>query len=84
MTIADLNQIFVSNDVPTGCYSFSGPGGGDTYVLESENGQWLLYYNDRGQRYEQQEFADESIACEAMLKAVARLVKGGQHRDVCT
>ncbi len=84
MTTAQLKLLFEKNHVPAHYYSFDSRVGSDTYVLEHRSDDWLLYYTERGNRFEEQQFVTEDEACRAMLAKVQTMLRGGQHRDILT
>ncbi|SFM79372.1 hypothetical protein [Nitrosomonas communis] len=44
------------------------PEANETYCLVQENGIWLIYYAERGQRGDLHEYATEEEACNAFLE----------------
>ncbi len=81
MTALELALVLKNNNVPTNYYSFAGMGGGDCYVLEHA-GNWIVYYSERGSKYDEAAFDTEDAACRNMFSKVARMVEGGQHRSI--
>ena len=39
----------------------------EAYVLDRENGQWVVYYSERGLKRNLQSFEDEAHACNHLL-----------------
>jgi hypothetical protein len=40
----------------------------ETYCLIHERGTWIVYYSERGQRSNAQDFVDENDACRAFIE----------------
>ncbi len=79
----ELNNLFVSNDVPTNYYSFGKPGAGDCFSLENVDGKWLIYYySERGDKELENTFTSEKSACLALFSLVQKTVKEEQGRVI--
>jgi len=69
MTLADLKEVLVSEGIPTNWYLLENHGiKEDKICIETEGSQWIVYYSERGKKYDVSSFGDESSACEEMLR----------------
>lgn len=70
MSIAELKIKLFEMEVPHYCYSVGADDDQRTCLVE-ENGKWLVYYNEDGERMDLVEHSTESDACDDMLKRLA-------------
>ncbi len=70
MSIAELKVKLFELDVPHYFYSVGADDEQRTCLIE-ENGKWLVYYNEDGERMDLTEHFSENDACEELLKRVA-------------
>ena len=69
MTVQDLQTKLFELDIPHYYYTICGSGDDDDQriCLINEEGKWLVYYCEDGDRMEVSEYADEAQACEDCL-----------------
>jgi hypothetical protein len=67
MNVGELEQELASRGVDPRNYRIDEPPGESTMVLKKQGKVWLVYWSERGGRYDLQRFTDETSACEYML-----------------
>ena len=67
MTKDELEQILQTEKVDPRSYSLDGGDADDTLCLGHEDGRWVVYYSERGKRYNHRWFSTESAACQYLL-----------------
>ena len=73
MTKSELKNILEQALIIPAAYSLDGGNPNESYVLSHEpNGQWAVYYSERGSRNDLRLFDSESSACEYFLNQVLR------------
>ena len=73
MNIHELEKALKKANVPESCYSLMKGGlPNEAYCLTSENGNWIIYYSERGNRSGLTVFKSESEACTYFYNKLAR------------
>lgn len=73
MTVQELQTKLFEMDVPHYYYNICGSGEDEDQriCLANENGRWLVYYSENGDRAEINEYLNESEACEDFLNRLS-------------
>lgn len=73
MTVQELQERLFELDIPHYYYNICGTCEDEEQriCLVSENGKWLVYYSEDGERLEVSEYLDESEACADCLSRLA-------------
>ena len=74
MNIIELNKIFEDENVPIELYSLKGGYPNESYCIEKVNGQWEVYYSERGSKSGLMFFDTEEKACLHLYKCVKRML----------
>jgi len=53
--------------MPAKAVSFDGSGSGDNYAIEHRAAGWVVYYSERGNRFDEQTFPSERVALRYLL-----------------
>jgi len=76
MNIKDLKRNLDENNVPRNSYSLNGElPMGSGYVLDFVYGKWIVFLFDRGGRYGESEYDNESDACLRIYNALLAYYK---------
>lgn len=67
MNVAELQEELGRLGVDPRDYRINQPPAESTMVLKKQGKVWLVYWSERGGRYELRRFSDETSACEHML-----------------
>ena len=67
MNKIDLQKILVEEKFNPRAYSLDEEQKDEALCLRCENGQWCVYYSERGLQTDKECFGDESAACEFFL-----------------
>lgn len=71
MTINELKAKLEQIGAPNSWYNLDQYGNDDQKLtIKNENGKWIVYYSERGDRIKPTEYATESEACEDLLNRV--------------
>ena len=70
LTESKLRQILISEDVDPNSYDLGGGLPSEKYVLAHANGQWCVYYSERGMRGGLRCYDDEHEACRDLLERI--------------
>jgi len=62
-----LREILRSEGIRDSAYSLEGGLRDDTLTLDQIGERWIVYYSERGQRWDERSFSDEDAACEYLL-----------------
>jgi hypothetical protein len=76
MKIKDLIRI-ISDSYPLDIVDFENEYPNESYCIRENNGEWEVYYSERGQKTGLTKFYSESKACEYLLDKIKRL----QHKN---
>lgn len=68
MNKEDLQKILVQEDYKPSTYSLTGGEPDEALCLSFDDGQWHVYYSERGLQTGKVSFGSESEACEYFLK----------------
>ena len=68
MNVEELKKKLRESGISDDSYVLDGRVAMDQYVLDREGDQWIVYYEERGNRNRLQHFATEDQACEHLLK----------------
>lgn len=64
MNCSQLKEMLDKANIPESSYNLTGQGVLDNrYVLEHRGSSWLVYYYERGKKYEVKEYSSEGSAC---------------------
>lgn len=74
MNIIELKKIFEDENVPRELYSLKGGLPNESYCIEQVNGQWEVYYSERGSKSSLKFFDTEEKACLYLYKSVKRML----------
>ena len=75
MTRSELLQELQARRIPEEAYCLDGGLPCEAYVLGFGEGQWQVYYSERGQKTGCRDFATEAEACVCFLERISREVK---------
>ena len=78
MVIKDLIRI-IADSYPLDIVDFKNEYPNESYCIKNNNGQWEVYYSERGQKTGLTKCNSESEACEHLLKKIQTSHKKG-HR----
>jgi len=71
MTINDLKAKLEQLGTPNSWYHLEQYGNDDQKLtIKNENGKWIVYYSERGDRIKPSEYTTESEACEDLLNRI--------------
>ncbi len=71
MNTAQLHRILVEAGFRPGSYSLDGGDQNDTLCIQAlSGGRLVVYYTERGSRFDTHKFDDESAACEYFLQTM--------------
>ena len=73
MTTSELKQILDNERFDPRVYSLDGGMANDTLCLSREGCQWIVYYTERGLRFDDKCFESESDACNHLLSLLRSL-----------
>jgi hypothetical protein len=71
MNCQDLIETLKSLGVPAGAYSVGSPRN-ETYSLIPEDGNWKVFYSERGNRNDEATYSDEDRACQDLFERITR------------
>ncbi|MED3649686.1 hypothetical protein [Heyndrickxia sporothermodurans] len=66
----ELKQLLINSNVPKDLYSLEGGLPNEALCLNEENGQWEVYYSERGVKSQLKRFDSEDRACEYFCKEI--------------
>lgn len=67
-----LKAILIKNNVPSYYYNLYGVGETDQRVcLEFDNGNWIVFYSERGKTFDLKQFSTEDDACQDVLNRLS-------------
>ncbi len=72
LNLESLRALLEAADVDPSAYSLDGGFASDAFVLERQNGHWVIFYTERGLRRGEVEFDSEDAACSNLLARVLR------------
>jgi hypothetical protein len=73
MNTKEVERKLKAENVPGDCYSIMKGGlPNEAYCLNAENGAWVVYYSERGNRSGLTVFRTESEACTCLYNKVKR------------
>lgn len=70
MDKAELARVLQEDGYRPTAYSLDGGLRDDTLCLDEVHGKWVVYYSERGQRWNEREFSSEDAACQYFLKLI--------------
>lgn len=70
MRLADLQQALEHLEIPPGRYSLTGGMPEDGFGIKRQGQRWIVYYSERGSRFEVERFDDEDTACRRLWTLV--------------
>jgi hypothetical protein len=73
LTRESLSGVLAARGVPRDAYCLSGGLPNESYCIDHQGAQWLVYYSERGCKTGLREFATESEACDYLLSLLERL-----------
>ena len=82
MTVQEMLRVFRANGVPEHFYVIGGLGGGECYGLASQDGRWIVYYSERGQRSILNTFETEDAACRKLVDYVDKMMREDFNRPI--
>ncbi len=68
MTINELESILYDKKIPNDTYSLKGGLPSEAYCIEEKDGEWHLYYSERGIKRTLGRFEKEDAAVKAFIK----------------
>ena len=72
MTVDDVGLLFRRNAVPSDYYVLDGGlGAGECYGIEPRDGEWVVYYSERGSKNELRRTPSEDAACRLIVEYVS-------------
>lgn len=72
MSIKDLEEFILINQVPEDAYSLNGGLPNEAYCINREENQWEVYYSERGRKCGLVKFDTESSACDYFQSLISR------------
>jgi len=67
MKIAELKEVLDAEGINKADYRIDEPPGESTWCLKKQGKVWLVYWFERGERFDLQRFSSEEAACEYFL-----------------
>ena len=65
----ELKSVLIVKQIPNYYYNLDGVGEIDQRVcLENEGQEWIVYYSERGKRFDIRRFSTEDEACQDILE----------------
>jgi hypothetical protein len=64
----ELRQILQDEGIRDDAYSLDGGLHDDRLTIDQVGDKWVVYYSERGKRWDEREFADEDSACRRLLQ----------------
>ena len=74
MNKQQLENILLLNKVPKDLYSLNGGLPNEAYCIEEKDGEWQVYYSERGIRTNIEYFKNEEKACDCLLNEVKKAI----------
>ncbi len=74
MTISDIREILIKQKVPRQAYSLDGGLPNEAYCINQIDGNWEVYYSERGVKSGLKIFASENEACKYLYRTVMQRV----------
>lgn len=65
---AELAAILDAEGIPEDSYSLAGGLADDRLCIDEADGRWLVYYSERGKRWDEKWFSSEGEACRHLLE----------------
>ena len=84
MKIKELKKVVSRMYIPSSCHNLNGGTPSDTYCLERFRKQWVIYYSERGKKYDIEYYDSEERACEVfyrILKNIENTVYVNEEQD---
>ena len=79
MTRDSLQTYLEAKKIPSQWYNIGGMGLTDQRtVLQEENGKWIVFYSERGIRFDLSSYDNEADACKELLERIKELIKDYQ------
>ena len=72
MNKAQLVEALRNEGIRDDAYDLTGGHQSETYTLGEADGDWFVYYSERGTESGKREFASESEACEYILELLRK------------
>lgn len=63
----ELRETLKGEGIRDSAYSLDGGLRNDTLVMDLIGDRWIVYYSERGQRWDERSFSDEDSACQYLL-----------------
>ncbi|HKN02852.1 MAG TPA: hypothetical protein VJY31_02785 [Buttiauxella sp.] len=69
LTKIELINMLHKNNIPEYCYSIDNEKN-ESLCLLQENGKWIIFYSERGERSDPEYYDSEEVACTNFFKEV--------------
>ena len=85
MNIEELKNLLDEKGISPNRYSLNGGLENDTLCIEKVFCKWVVYYTERGNKYNEKSFLNENDACEYFYKLLAEdcSTMFGENSDGC-
>lgn len=74
MTKVQLLEILMQKNIPNDLYSLKGGLPNERYCLNEFNGNWEVYYSERGVKSQLKDFSNEEEACEYLYNKLIKII----------
>jgi hypothetical protein len=75
MTKSELKELLVKDSIPKHFYSLDGSFPYDAWCLSETPSGWEVYYTERGEKYQIENFNLEEDACERLYQRIKKMME---------
>ena len=74
MNRIELSELLISEEIPSNSYSLDGGLQNDTLCIDRTSCGWIVYYTERGVKFEEMGFPSEEDACSYFYERIKRML----------
>lgn len=74
MNRIELKELLIYENIPSNSYSLDGGLLNDTLCIDKTKRGWIVYYTERGVKYEEMGFPSEEDACFYFYERIKRML----------
>jgi hypothetical protein len=75
MTKSELKDLLIKESIPTHFYSLDGGLPYDAWCIAKTPTGWDVYYTERGEKYQVENFITEEEACERLHQRIKKMME---------
>jgi hypothetical protein len=75
MTKAELKELLERENIPDHFYSLNGGFPYDAWCIAETPSGWEVYYTERGEKYQIENFPTEGEACERLYQRIKKMME---------